>query len=222
MELKKNPRIDLSKKRPMFLSIGLMISLIFVTSAFQWSTAVEPIPYYDDFDFPEESIIDIINTSQPPPKRPKVMIQPIFKAVVDDIAVPEVDVIIDPEDVAIIDIPIDLSEYKEESIVEAPLIWTDRMPEPQNGLIAFQKFLAKNIKYPNQARRMGIEGKVFIQFVVDKEGNVSEIKTLKGIGAGCDEEAERVMALLPKWKPGRQGAKRVAVRMIMPISFRLN
>jgi periplasmic protein TonB len=68
---------------------------------------------------------------------------------------------------------------------------------------------------------MGTQGKVFVQFVIDKE-EVNEIKTIKGIGAGCDEEAERVIGIAAKWKPGKQGARRVSVRMILPILFSLN
>lgn len=221
MELKKNPNIDLSKKRSMFLSIGLMLSLIFVTSAFQWSASYKPMLVLDDIDERDELLMVIINTSHPLPKKP-IVVQPTFRTVVDDIEVPEIHIITDPDDDEALDIPVYIPELDEEPIVEAPVIWTETMPEPMEGHIAFQKFLAKNIRYPNQARRMGIEGKVYIQFIVDTEGNVNEIKTVKGIGAQCDQEAERVMALLPKWKPGRQGAKRVAVRMIMPISFRLN
>ena len=220
MELKKNPKIDLSKKRPMFLSIGLMVSLLFVTSAFQWSSIYQPMVFLDEIEGWEEPFIEIIKTSHPLPKKPKVFIQPTFKAVEDKIEVAKVEVVIYTGDPEIFDVPEFTLDI--EPMVEAPTDWSEVMPEPMEGHVAFQKFLAKNIRYPNQARRMGIEGKVFIQFVVDVEGNVSQIKTLKGIGAGCDEEAERVMALLAKWKPGRQGAKRVAVRMIMPISFRLN
>ena len=78
------------------------------------------------------------------------------------------------------------------------------------------------MKYPNQARRMGIEGRVFVQFVVDKDGQLTEIKAVKGIGAGCDEEAVRVLKSAPKWKPGKQRGRPVKVRMILPITFKLS
>ena len=78
------------------------------------------------------------------------------------------------------------------------------------------------MKYPSQARRMGIEGRVFVQFVVDKDGTVTEVKSVKGIGAGCDEEAERVLRMSPKFKPGKQRGRSVKVRMVLPIIFRLN
>ena len=86
---------------------------------------------------------------------------------------------------------------------------------------AFYEFVQKKLKYPSQARRMGIEGKVFVQFVVDKAGNITEVTTVRGIGAGCDEEAVRVIKDSPQWKPGKQRGKSVKVRMILPITFKL-
>jgi len=68
---------------------------------------------------------------------------------------------------------------------------------------------------------MGIEGKVFVQFIVDKAGNITNVTAVKGIGAGCDEEAVRVIKGSPKWKPGKQRGKAVKVRMILPITFKL-
>ena len=77
------------------------------------------------------------------------------------------------------------------------------------------------MEYPAQARRMGVEGKVFVQFVVDKDGSLTDVKAVKGIGAGCDEEAVEIVKSAPKWKPGKQRGKAVRVRMIIPITFRL-
>ncbi len=77
------------------------------------------------------------------------------------------------------------------------------------------------MKYPSQARRMGIEGRVYLQFVVDRDGSITDIQAVKGIGAGCDEEAVRVMKTVPKFKPGKQRGVPVRVRMVMPISFKL-
>jgi protein TonB len=85
----------------------------------------------------------------------------------------------------------------------------------------FYKYVSKNIEYPKQARRMGIEGKVFVQFVVDKDGSLSDVKVIKGIGAGCDEEAIRVLKESPKWTPGKQRGRPVRVRMSLPIFFKI-
>jgi protein TonB len=77
------------------------------------------------------------------------------------------------------------------------------------------------MKYPAQARRMGVEGKVFVQFVIGKDGSINDVKIIKGIGAGCDEEAARVMQSAPPWNPGKQRGKAVKQRYTLPIIFKL-
>lgn len=95
-------------------------------------------------------------------------------------------------------------------------------PNPEDGMAGLYKYVGKNMRYPNEARRKGIEGKVFIQFVVSKNGDLINIKTIKGIGGGCNEEAERVIKTAPKWNPGKQRGQPVEVRMILPITFKLS
>ena len=95
------------------------------------------------------------------------------------------------------------------------------MPSFEGGIIEFYKFVGKHLKYPAQARRMGIEGKVYVHFVVSKDGSLSDIKVVKGIGAGCDEEVLRIINMSPKWNPGKQRGNPVRVRMMMPITFKL-
>jgi len=97
----------------------------------------------------------------------------------------------------------------------------EQNPSFEGGLQAMAKFLQKNMRYPSQARRMGIEGKVFVQFVVNKEGKISDVSVVKGIGSGCDEEAARVVSIMPPWRPGKQNGKVVNVRYIVPINFTL-
>lgn len=103
-----------------------------------------------------------------------------------------------------------------------PWIVVEKQPEFPGGLKAFYKYIGKKLKYPKQARRMGVQGTVYIQFVVDKDGSLSEIKVLKGIGAGCNEEALRVLKNSPKWEAGRQRGRAVRVKMSIPIKFLLN
>lgn len=95
-------------------------------------------------------------------------------------------------------------------------------PEPPGGIPSFYSYISENLFYPAQARRMGIEGKVFVQFIVDTDGSITEVQAIKGIGAGCDTEAVKIVANSPKWQPGRQNGKAVKVRMILPISFKLD
>lgn len=92
-------------------------------------------------------------------------------------------------------------------------------PEFVGGMKAWERFLQKNLRYPEMAQEIGVQGKVFVSFVIEKDGSVSDVKLTRGIGAGCDEEALRVIKKSPKWRPGIQNAQRVRVRYNMPLSF---
>lgn len=99
---------------------------------------------------------------------------------------------------------------------------TEQMPEYPGGEEALMKYLSENIKYPEKAKEMKIEGKVFVSFVVQKDGKVADVVVLKGIGGGCDEEAVRVVSAMPNWSPGYQKGKPVNVKYTLPISFVLH
>ncbi len=97
----------------------------------------------------------------------------------------------------------------------------ENLPAPVGGMETFYKHIANQIKYPTLARQNGIEGRVFVQFIVDKEGKLTNAKVVKGIGGGCDEEAVRILANAPAWNPGLQRGKPVNVRMILPVTFKI-
>ena len=86
---------------------------------------------------------------------------------------------------------------------------------------ALYKFVGSNIKYPKQAKNEGIQGKVFVQFIVKKDGSVDQVKVVKGIGAGCDAEASRVVKLLDQWTPGTKEGHPVDMHITLPIKFAL-
>ena len=100
-------------------------------------------------------------------------------------------------------------------------ISVEQNPEFAGGMNALLKFLQKNLRYPSPAVNANVMGKVYMQFVVGQDGNISKVDVVKGIGFGCDEEAERVVKLMPKWSPGRQSGRAVAVKFTLPISFQL-
>jgi protein TonB len=97
----------------------------------------------------------------------------------------------------------------------------EQMPEPENGMSALYQWISKNIKYPSAARRMGVEGTVFVGFVVDQDGKIADVKTVKGISAECDKEAERVIRMMAPWKAGKQNGKAVRVKYVLPVKFKL-
>ena len=98
----------------------------------------------------------------------------------------------------------------------------DTQPQPKNGLKIFYEYINANLKYPEQARREGVQGKVFVEFIVDKDGKLIDVKAVKGIGAGCDEEAVRVIREAQAWEPAKVVDMPVRIKMILPITYNLN
>lgn len=111
-------------------------------------------------------------------------------------------------------------EITEES--NAPFLTVEEKPSFIGGDKEMYKFLSNNLKYPSAAQRANIQGKVFLKFIVEKDGSISGVETMKGIGFGCDEEAARVVKLMPKWIAGRQNGRNVRVFFTLPVFFRLD
>ncbi|MCF6352854.1 MAG: energy transducer TonB [Cyclobacteriaceae bacterium] len=224
MENKKNPNIDLRKKTGLFLNIGLVISLALVLFAFEYKSyndgsLMDLAAINDDF----EEMTEIPPTKQPPPPPPKIQ-QPEIIEVPDEEEIEEdieVDLDIDITDETVIEETI-FEEPEDEEVADEIFTIVEKQPSFLGGDRAFYKYISKKMKYPSQARRMGIEGKVFVQFVVDEKGNITDVKVIRGVGAGCDEEAIRVIKNSPKWNPGKQRGKAVKVRMVLPITFKLS
>ena len=95
------------------------------------------------------------------------------------------------------------------------------MPEFQGGDEELMKFLKNNISYPQMAKEAGTQGTVHLTFVVEKDGSITDVKLLKGIGDGCEQEAMRVVKMMPKWKPGINHGNPVRVQCNLPIKFKL-
>ncbi|UXP33154.1 energy transducer TonB [Reichenbachiella agarivorans] len=224
MELRKNPAFDLERKRGMFFSIGLLLSVSMVLMAFEWTSKVEKIIVPDD-----QEDLDLVHFMEPvatvirPPERSQPIVRksvqaPIFVETKEEVEEVLKELIPDePEEISL--------PFIDEPIEEEPDVWigiVEEMPAPVHGMSSFYSHIGKSLRYPKTAQRMGIEGRVFVQFVVDRDGSLTDIQVIKGIGAGCDEEAMRVIANSPSWKPGKQRGKPVKVRMIVPIVFRLN
>lgn len=104
---------------------------------------------------------------------------------------------------------------------EETLLFAEQQPEFFGGNEAFANFLQKNLKYPRAAAQAGVQGRVFVEFTVGIDGKIEKAKTIKGIGFGCDEEAIRVVSLMPHWMPGKQSGRPVRVSFTLPIAFQL-
>ncbi|KRO55248.1 MAG: energy transducer TonB [Cryomorphaceae bacterium BACL11 MAG-121001-bin54] len=217
MEPKKNPEISLEKKKGLFFQIGLVVTLVIVLGAFEWKS-YEKVDYnlgQLNLDDLEEEIIPItrqeITPPPPPPPPPEVIV------IVEDIVEIEVEAEIETtesdEMVAI--------EIEEESDEEFFMV-VENMPEFPGGDAGLMKYIQKNVKYPPIAKEYNITGKVFVSFIVDKSGSVSDVKIARGVDKSLDAEALRVVKSLPKYKPGKQRGKAVRVMFTIPINFTLN
>lgn len=221
MEHKKNPKADLETKKGLFTEIGLVIAFAIVLFAFEWKSYDKVIEQLDQgvVVIVEQEDIPITRQDQPPPPPPPAPTT-ILNIVEDDVEIKE-EFTIDAEATQTTEIV----EYVPVVVEEAPvqeaeifLVVEDPASFP-GGEAARMKFLQENIKYPQIAREMGIQGTVYVTFVVEPSGKLTNLKVLRGIGGGCDEEAMRVVSIMPKWEPGKQRGQAVRVQFNMPIRF---
>ena len=222
-DTKKSPKADLESKKILFTEIGLIIALAIVLLAFEWKsyekTEMDLMTRAVD-DTPEE-MIEITQHEKPPPPPKPPQQTTIIEIVEDDIEIEdeiEIDVEADQETEVEEYIPVEEEEESEEVIFTV----VESMPTFPGGDAARIKYLNNNIKYPQMARESGIQGRVFVTFVVERNGKVTDVKVLRGIGGGCDEEAIRVIKNMPNWVAGKQRGKPVRVQFNMPILFKLN
>ena len=219
METKKNPASDLNSQSGYFFSLGLLLSISLIASAFEWVGSDQaPValksPLYDNFN----PLIEIpLSTTIPPPNVPAQQ-NPIITPVPDSEKISDVAPLIDQGNFQVV---ISYAAPEPERVDETIYIFAEESAAPKAGLSEFLKSISQKIKYPAQARRMGIEGRVFIEFLIGKDGTLSEIKVIKGIGGGCDEEALRVIQGSPNWNPGKQRGVPVKQRYTLPIVFKL-
>jgi protein TonB len=144
-----------------------------------------------------------------------------LEIVQDDVEVEDIEINAEVDQQEVIEeyVPV---EVEEEEVVEQEIFQiVEEMPAFPGGEAKLMEYVAKNIKYPQIARETGIQGRVFVGFVVEPDGSVSNVKVLRGIGGGCDEEAMRVVKSMPKWKPGKQRGKAVRVSYMLPVNFKL-
>lgn len=169
-------------------------------------------------------MIEITRQDQPPPPVAPPPQTTQFKIVEDDV---------DIKDDFIIDVDVDqkteieayvppVSVGEEEEVAEQEIfIVVEDAPQYPGGDEARIRFLNDNIRYPQMARESGIQGTVYITFVVERDGSITDVRILRPIGGGCDEEAIRVIKAMPKWTPGKQRGRPVRVQFNMPIRFTL-
>ena len=206
-----------------YFQIGMVIALLAVLYAFEFKSYEKyeitkyDIPYDD---VPVEFIEPTVHKKPPPspPPDPVAKIKVDITNLVKDDPI-YVDVATNQKDPIPIYIPV--FEPEPDDIDDIPISIAEEQPSFPGGISEMMEFIANNIVYPELARKVNITGTVYIEFVVEKDGSLSRIKILRGIGGGCEEEAIRVINLMPKWNCGRQNHIPVRVRLTIPIKFSL-
>ncbi len=218
MELKKNPDVDLNNKSGTFLMIGFVVTLGLVLLAFTWAKTEAEVKGFGELKVEAEVEMEIPPSKQeftPPPPPPV----PVLTVVEDNTVLDET--------------PLESTEVDENTRIEAPTIVepeaeaaepeifliVEDMPSFPGGEAKMMEFMAKNTKFPTMARENGITGVVIVNFVIDEKGNIQNPTVLRGIGGGCDEEAIRVLKMMPQWSPGKQRGQPVKVSYNLPFRF---
>ena len=227
MEIKKSPKADLESKKSTWLLVGYVIVLAFMFVAFEWTKRdfkIDTSQAITDVFF-EEEIIPITEQPEqvtpPPPEAPSIA--ETLTIVEDDADVEETAIVSSEElnqavEIKYVPVAVEEEEPEEQTIFEV----VEQMPEfPNGGMAGLMQYLSKNIKYPTIAQENGTQGRVTVQFVVNKDGSIVDAKVLRGVDPYLDKEAVRVIMGMPKWKPGMQRGKPVRVKYTVPVMFRL-
>jgi TonB family C-terminal domain len=228
MEIKKSPQASLENKRLLFAEIGLIVTLLVVFAGFETSTQVRATAHLiDNTKTPDEEDIMAIPLETPPPT-PEV---PLLPQLSDEIEIVDDNVTVDLDFQSLedTDIPVDIKDYMTKEVVEEEVeeetyfVYNVEEKPTFNGGDAneFTKWVNSRIQYPQIAQEMQIQGKVTLQFTIDKDGSLKNVKVLSTPDESLSKEAVRVVSSSPKWKPGMQRDRAVKVNYIFPVLFQL-
>ena len=228
MEIKKSEKANLENKKLLFVEIGLVVALGITLFAFEWTSKETKVSTLEDTTevLIEEEIIPITqDTPPPPPAAPKIPVLSDQIDIVDDEIELEDDLFMNLEDDANLGVEImDYIEVEEEVVEEdaIPFQLVEEKPSFQGGdANQFSKWVNQRLVYPEIAKENGVQGRVTLQFTVEKDGTVTKVKVLRGVDPSLDKEAVRVVSMSPKWKPGKQRDRAVPVTYTFPVIFQL-
>ena len=228
MEVKKTPKASLENKRALFIEIGLIVALAVVYIAFNWTSKDVQVSTLEAENqvVQEEEIIPITQeTPPPPPEAPKIPVLSDQIDIVDDeIEVDNDFLSLEDSD----DMGVEIMDYVEnvqEEVVEEeaiPFQLVEEKPSFMGGdANQFSAWVNKRLVSPEIAKEIGVQGRVTLQFTVEKDGSVTKVKVLRGVDPSLDKEAVRVVSMSPKWKPGKQRDRAVPVTYTFPVYFQL-
>lgn len=227
METRKYPIADIDKGRVIFFELGLITALLIIFVAFNWRAIPKytPIDNYNVEKKFTEEIVPITEQKTPPPKLVKPNTAILINVVKNNTETDEdIEINVEANEETEIQEYVHEIQYtieEEERVEEEIFVIVESMPEYPGGIAALYQYINEQIKYPATAKEIGIQGRVFVTFVIETDGSVSSVEVLRGIGGGCDEEAVRVVQSMPRWKPGKQRGIPVRVRYNLPVKFTL-
>ncbi len=227
MEVKKSASASLENKSYDFLLMGLVVALGFLFIFFEWTTTdVKKIETGDaQAIFEEEEMMEVTVQKDVPPPPPAAVAPP-------PVVAPEIKVV--ENTVETKDIEIKSSEETGEAVEAAPIdngpeeveeeeifMRVEKAPSFPGGQKAMMEYLMKNIKYPAACQEAGIQGRVIVSFVVNKDGTIQNVEVIRGVHEKLDAEAVRVVKSMPAWSPGEQQGRKVRSKFQLPVFFRL-
>ena len=228
MDKKKSERADLQNKKVLFMEIGCIIALALVYFGFEYTSEEVRTAVLDDNNVITE-IEDLIpitfETPPPPPAAPKIPVLSDQIDIVDDEIEIDDNMFLKLEDdpgsgVEIMDYIEVIDEEVEEE--EIPFMLVEEKPTFQKGdANQFSKWVNQRLVYPEIAKENGVQGRVTLQFTIDKDGSLTKVKVVRGVDPSLDKEAVRVVSMSPKWEPGRQRDRAVPVTYTFPVIFKL-
>ena len=228
MEIKKSEKANLENKKLLFVEIGLVISLAITLFAFEWTSTETEVAVLEDTQevVLEEEIIPITQEAPPPPPAaPKIPVLSDQIDIVDDEIEVDDDLFMNLKDDSSLGVEImDYVEVEEEVVEEEaiPFQLVEEKPSFQGGdANQFSKWVNSRLEYPEIAKENGVQGRVTLQFTVEKDGSVTKVKVLRGVDPSLDKEAVRVVSMSPKWSPGKQRDRAVPVTYTFPVIFQL-
>jgi protein TonB len=234
MELKKNPEADLEKNRGLFTLIGLAFSLALMIGALEWKTYTSGPQDLGALEVVEDDeIIPITERQNTPPPPPPPPPQDIIQVVQDNVELEEELEIQSTEttqDEVVEAVEVEVEESDEIisfAVIEKKAIYPGCENEPNEDArfqcmnLSLQKFFSKNVVYPEQAKTLGVQGKVFVSFVIEKDGKVGNVQVARGVDPSLDAAAVAVVKKLPKMTPAQNSGRPARMSYTIPISFKL-
>ena len=226
-EVKKSPKANLETHRGTFILMGLVLGISILFFAFEWSTSTKKLDetvIVQDVLAEEEIEITRRDPAPPPPPPPPEPETPEIIQVVEEEVETKFEINVEDDQTqrqVQAYVPPPPPQPKHEEITEEIFVVVEEQPEYPGGNVAMMKFLGDNISYPVIAQENGIQGRVICNFVVERDGSITDVQVVRGVDPSLDREAVRVIEQMPRWKPGKQRGSAVRVRFTLPVVFRL-